>query len=636
MNISSLLLDNPPGPDYLPGFLRLRLPFDRNEIEGCFSRRFKDVVSRLPNHLAVAGGGHYLSYKALDQASDALAHAICEYTVGKPVPVAILSPHNAAAVITIVSVLKAGAIYVAVDPSLPEITQQNILNDSRAILLVADSSMQVQAERLAEARIPIIFWDHLDQDQLDKPLRDDFSPETPAAILYTTGSTGKPKGVLRSHRRLLYHGWQATHYLGYCPYDRATHLYSIAYGGSTSDIFYPLLTGATVITTRPADLSIVELDAWLRREQATVLHMPVMLYRSYVESLTGRKAPDSIRLITLSGQTVRKEDVANFQRLFASHCILRVSFQAGEFGHATEFLVDHQSEITTETVPVGYASDGFDILILDENQQPVASGATGEIAIRSNQLALEYWGQPELTAKRFIPDPFLPGARLCLTGDMGRLHSDGLLEHLGRKDLMVKIRGFRAEPEMVEKVLRALEGVKDVVVAAFSLPSGDNTLVAYVVPRQLPGPSASTLRQGLAKELPDYMVPSDFVILESLPLTPSGKIDRRGLPRPEANRPELDTPYTAPRTPYEEKLCALWAEMLGWKRIGIHDGFLDLGGDSLLAMQLTSRIIREFEIDLLPRTLFEASTVARMAEIIVQHQLARLSPEEIEQLLGDT
>lgn len=635
MSISLLSLQNPPTPAYSSGFLRLRLPFDRSEIDGCFQKRFRGIVSHLPEHLAVVDGQHYLTYRALDQTSDILARAVHQFTGGKPVPVAILSPHNAAAVITIVGVLKAGAIYVALDASLPEATLQTILIDSQALLLVADSSMEILVERLTAERIPVVFWDQLELSKENNTLKENFAPDTPAAILYTTGSTGKPKGVLRSHRRLLYHGWQATHYLGYCPSDRATHFYSIAYGGSTSDIFYPLLTGATIISTRPADLSIDELDKWLRREKVTILHMPVMLYRSYVESLGERRAPESIRLITLSGQTVRKEDVIQFQKLFAPHCILRVSLQAGEFGHATEFLIDQQSEITTETVPVGYPSYGFDIMILDENRQPVPDGMKGEIVIRSDQLALEYWGQPELTAQRFIPDPFQPGARLCLTGDMGRMHADGLLEHLGRKDFMVKIRGFRAEPEMVEKILRTLEGVKDVVVAAYGLPSGDNALVAYVVPWELPGPSTASLRQELAKELPDYLVPSDFIIMESFPLTPSGKLDRLGLPKPVAGRPQLSTPYVGPRTPYEEILCALWSEVLGLKWVGIHDGFIDLGGDSLLAMQLTSRIIREFEIDLLPRTLFEASTVARMAEIILQHQLTLLRPEEIEKLMED-
>lgn len=635
MKISSLLQSCETSPAYEPGFLRLRIPYDRSEIEGCFSTRFSQVVRRLPEHLAVVSGQQFLTYSGLDQASDCLAKTILQYTAGISKPVALLVPHNAAAMISIVGVLKAGAIYVALDVGLPDATLQSILTDSQAILLVSDSLLAIQAKRLGECGIPVVYWDQLDSRDVDGVLNDVYSPETPAAILYTTGSTGKPKGVLRSHRRLLYHGWQATHYLGFCPSDRVTHLYSIAYGGSTTDIFYPLLTGATIISTRPANLSPSDLDAWLRRERLTVLHMPVMLYRSYMESLESIKAPESIRLVTLSGQTVRKEDVQRYKQYFAPHCILRVSLQAGEFGHATEYLIDHQTQINTETVPVGYASDGYEITILDETQKPVPHGKKGEIAIRSSQLAMGYWGQPELTVKRFINDPVHPGEKLCLTGDMGCMHPDGLLEHLGRKDFMVKIRGFRVELEFVEKKLRSVGGLKDVVILAYETPSGDNMLAAYIVPEKLPGPAILSIRQELGQELPDYMVPTEIVILDRLPLTTSGKIDRHGLPKPEFNRPALNSDYVAPRTPYEFKLCILWAEVLGWKQVGIHDRFLDLGGNSLLAMKLISRIMSEFGIDLTPQTLFEASTVASLSELIIKYQLMRMKADEIQSILGN-
>jgi amino acid adenylation domain-containing protein len=625
---------SPPASAYSRSFLRMRLPYDRSELFGCFPQRFRKVVQHVPDHLAIIDENGQFSYAELDQASDGLAAAILEFTQGREEPVALLATHGAGAVIAILGVLKAGAIYVALDPTSPK-TLESILADSRARLLVAERTLEAQALSLVGDTLSVIWLDRQELPKAVVTLRDDYSPETPAAVLYTTGSTGKPKGVLRTHGRLVYHGWQAAHYLNMGPLDRTSYLHSYAFVASASDIFYPLLTGATIVSRSPAGLNLLEFDAWLRNYEISVLHIPVMLFRQYVESLQGRAAPETIRLVFLSGQTVRIEDVNSIRRLFAPHCLLRVYLGAGEYGHATEFLIDRQTVITTETVPVGYAPDGYEIVVLDENRLPVPAGTPGEIAIRSRFLALEYWGQPELTAERFIPDPFRSSGRLCLTGDLGRMHADGLVEHLGRKDWMLKVRGFRVEPARVEQALRTLESVKDAIVIGQKLPSGDHRLVAYVVPRWIPGPSGPTLRQGLAKELPDYMLPGIFVLLNEFPLASTGKVDRQALPLPDAHRPELDIPYLAPRTPYEEKLCAIWAEVLGWETIGIQDGFLDLGGHSLLAAQIISRINRDFGADLPLHTIFESSTVEQMAQVILERQMSNLEKEDFENLLAD-
>jgi acyl carrier protein len=258
--------------------------------------------------------------------------------------------------------------------------------------------------------------------------------------------------------------------------------------------------------------------------------------------------------------------------------------------------------------------------------------AVGEIAVRSRYLSPGYWRQPDLTQATFRPDPTGGPERLYLTGDLGRRLPDGCLVHLGRKDFQVKIRGFRVEVAEVEGALLSLPTIKEAVVVAREERPGEQRLVAYLVPTQRPAPTVSVLRRALAATLPDYMVPSAFVVVDTLPRTPAGKVDRRGLPAPERLRPSLHVPFASARTPLEERLAGIWAEVLGVDRVGIHDHFLDLGGQSLLATSLVSRVLTTFQVDLPLRTLFESPTVAEMALAIGQALADRLDPADLEHL----
>jgi acyl carrier protein len=282
------------------------------------------------------------------------------------------------------------------------------------------------------------------------------------------------------------------------------------------------------------------------------------------------------------------------------------------------FFLDKETEIEGNLVPVGYAVPGNDVLLLDDCG--AESGAEGEIAVRTRYVAPGYWRRPELTASSFLADLTDEKRKIYRTGDLGRVLPDGCLLHLGRKDFFVKIRGYRVELDEIETTLRELPGVKEAVVAALNNNSGEERLVAYVVPAAAPGANASEMRRFLQDRLPDYMIPAVFVALDALPLTDTLKVDRKALPEPSGLRPDIAAPYAAPRNPIEEALARIWAEVLSLDEVGIHDDFLDLGGHSLAATGIISRVMDQFQQTLSMQALFDSSTVAKMAAVIAENE----------------
>jgi len=286
-------------------------------------------------------------------------------------------------------------------------------------------------------------------------------------------------------------------------------------------------------------------------------------------------------------------------------------------------------------VPVGYAVEDKEVILLDEGGCEVGVGQVGEIAVKSRYLAAGYWREPELTKARFLLDPNGGDQRIYLTGDLGRMEPDGCLFHLGRRDFQVKIRGYRVEVSEVEMALLEHAAVKEVAVASREVQSGDRRLVAYFVPTGQPAAGVRELRNFLKDRLPDYMIPSAFVMLRTLPLTPNGKVDRLALPEPEKSRPELGTPFVAPSTPVEEELSRIWAEVLSLDQVGIRDNFFDLGGHSLAAARVVSQVIKQFQLELPLQSLFQSPTVAEMAMIITENQAKKVGQEEMARMLAE-
>ncbi len=277
-----------------------------------------------------------------------------------------------------------------------------------------------------------------------------------------------------------------------------------------------------------------------------------------------------------------------------------------------------------DSVPVGYAIEDMETFLLNDAGQEVGINQCGEIAVKSQYLTLGYWRDADLTRAKFLPDPRGGEERMYLSGDLGLMLSDGCMFHVGRKDLQVKIRGNRIELGDVETALLSLDVIRDAVVIAASDRAGDRHLVAYVVPAEKSPPSIGALRRAMAALLPDHMIPSRFVLLDAMPLTSSGKLDRHSLPEPEKARPELGKPYAAPRTSVEAILAEIWADVIGVEQIGIHDNFFELGGDSLLATRIVFRILQHFRLEIPLRSLFQLPTVAEMGTLIAEHQEQRL------------
>ena len=335
------------------------------------------------------------------------------------------------------------------------------------------------------------------------------------------------------------------------------------------------------------------------------------------------------------GEPVYPPEVDLYRKHFSDSCIFATSLGCSEFGDYAHFFLDKETSLSDRVLPGGYALSDTSVLLLDDDGCEVAVDQAGEIAIRSSFGAVGYWRRPDLTESSFLSTPDPGDERIYRTGDLGRKASDGCLFHLGRKDFQVKIRGHRVEVSEVETALLALDGLKEAVVVGREDTPGDKRLVAYVVPLAGRVPTVSAMRRLLADKLPDYMVPSLFIRLDTLPLTPTGKVDRRSLPPPGVTRPELENPYVPPRSPIEESLVKIWAEVLGLEQVGIHDPFLELGGDSILATVLASRVRAAFHTQVALRTLFESPTVAEMATVIFEILARGIDKERLDQMINE-
>jgi hypothetical protein len=361
----------------------------------------------------------------------------------------------------------------------------------------------------------------------------------------------------------------------------------------------------------------------------------VSAFRNFAASLTGKEKFPDLRLILLFGEAVHQTDVDLYKTHFADHSILGSSLGCNEFDDYAAYFVNKETTLPSGFVPGGYPIGDTKVLILDERDRSLGVDQIGEIVIHSSFNAIGYWHRPDLTEAAFVPDPANSDHSFYHTGDLGRRGPDGCLFHHGRTDFQVKIRGYRVEVAEVEAALLEIEGIREAVVVGQEITPGDRRLVAYLVGTQGLPPPIGALRRQLAGRLPDYMMPSTFMALDSMPLTATGKVDRRALPMPDRSRPAVDTPYLAPRTAVERQLAKIWAEVLALERVGIYDVFLELGGDSLLAMQVISRVLARFRVAVKPGVLFDAATIAEMAGLIDEIAVESPASQDIEKRLAD-
>ncbi len=596
---------------------------------GTVPAAFAHVAAAYPDRPAVRASGRQLTYAELDRAARRLAAAILATLGPDPAPVALHLPQDASAIVAILGILQAGKAYVVLDPGVPPDRNRAILADSTAGLVVTNARGLAEAADLGDAPL-------LDLDALPPAPPAALPPGAPDNLLnlmYTSGTTGAPKGVMQTHANLL-HAIDMYTEPPIVPEDRLALLTSASFGASATVIFGALLNGALLL---PFDLKrggVADLGPWLKAQGVTTFHLVPSVFRQMLRALQPGTVLDSVRVARLGGEPILRHDLALFRRHFARGAQLRVALGTTETYIAAWLYLDHESEADGDVLPVGEAAPGCRLWILGEDERPLPDGEIGQIAVQGRYLSPGYWRLPEQTATTFRPAPDGDG-RLYLTGDLGRVRPDGLIEHLGRTDDQVKIRGRRVNPGEIEAVLLDQPGVAEAVIVPQEVGE-ERRLVAYVVPATdtLP-PTGAALRQALAALLPAEMVPAAFVFLESLPLLPFGKVDRRALPPPAWERPELATPFAAPRTPIEERLAAIWAGVLGLSSPGVHDDFFALGGHSLHAAQAVTEASRAFGVELPGGALFEANTIADLALLITQQLAAGADPADLSRLLDE-
>ena len=618
----------------------------KEEIEQSIPERFERQVRKHPKNVAVKTPHHEWSYAELDAKANLVAHAILRRTgdgAEEAERIALLFGHGAPMVAGLLGILKAGKTYVPLDASHPEERLAYVLDDARVGAVLTDEANLALATTLTEGELQLINIDEpglADNSDSSVGASDGgevglaVEPESVAYILYTSGSTGKPKGVVQNHRNVLHFIRAYTNNLHIDADDRLTLLSSYTHDAALMDIFGALLNGATLY---PIDLKVEGFDALAERlveQDITIYHSTPTVYRHFVDALNGsteaeEKFPE-LRLVVLGGEAVNREDVDLYKARFSEGCLFVNLLGASEASVALLNFVDRRTGIARHTVPAGHAIEDTEILLLDQAGREAE--VYGEIAIRSPYVALGYWRKPELNEKVFLPDPAEGNRRIYRTGDVGRLLPDGAIEWRGRTDHQVKLRGYRIELGEVETVLGGYPGVRESVVVLREDEPGEERLVAYYVAPYQQTPRTNELRGYLNGRLPEYMVPSVFVMLDAMPLTPSGKVDRRALPAPDPSGFRAENAYAEPRTPVEERLVEIWEEVLGLERVGIHDNFFELGGYSLLATRVVSRTRGALGVELPLRYLFETPSVAGLALAVTQMQAEEET--DIEQMLA--
>jgi amino acid adenylation domain-containing protein len=590
--------------------------FEREEIEQPITKRFEAQVKKYPARIAVKTANHEWSYAELNAKANQIAHSILKLAGDGEARIALLFAHDAPMIAGMLGVLKAGKTYVPLDPSYPVERLSQLLGDSQATVVVTNEKNLELARSLDS--VAVLNIDALDSSASNEDLNLEIDPRRLAYILYTSGSTGQPKGVMQNHRNVLHFIRAYTNNLHLNPGDRLTLLSSYCFDAAVMDIYGALLNGATLYPFDIKESGFNALGETLSEQRITVYHSTPTVYRYFVSELWSAPAErrrggalDYLRLMVLGGEEVTRDDVERFKQNFSDDCLLVNGLGPTESTVSLQYFIDKHTAISGQRVPVGYPVADTEVLLL--NRAGKRAEMYGEIAIKSEHVALGYWRNAEATELAFSNNG--SRARIYRTGDMGRRLADGSIVFAGRKDLQVKIRGVRVEPGEIESALTKLRGVRECAVIATANGSSDRRLVAYVVPQHAESIDANDLRMSLKRTLPDYMVPSAFVVLDELPLTASGKVNRRALPVSEISECRAET-STAPRTLTEKFLAEIWRDVLGIADIGVHENFFDLGGHSLLAVRLFAQVEKRFGRRWPLATLFQAPTIAQFATMI--------------------
>ncbi|MFC1715834.1 amino acid adenylation domain-containing protein [Candidatus Poribacteria bacterium] len=579
----------------------------------CIHQLFEAQVERAPDAVAVMLGDKQLTYRELNVRANQLAHHLIKCGVEPDILVGICMERSLEMVVGLLGILKAGGAYVPLDPSYPKERLSFMLEDSQVSVLL---SLEELLDELPEHKIQVICldseWKAIERESEENPISEAV-PENLAYVMYTSGSTGKPKGTEICHHgvtRLLF----GVDYVHLDASRSILHMAPISFDASTFEVWGALLHGARCVLFRDRIPTAEALGNAIRKYEIDTLWLTASLFNTLID-----EAPEvlsDVKQLLTGGEALSVYHVRRALSLLPSTQIINGYGPTESTTFTCCYQIPNQLSESISSIPIGRPIGNTKVYLVDSHLQPVPVGVPGELHIGGLGLARGYLNRLELTAERFIPNPFSdePGERLYKTGDLARYLPDGNIEFLGRIDYQVKIRGFRIELGEIESVLSEHPAVREVVVLAREDEPGDKRLVAYIVPDQ--ATNVRELGSFLKDKLPNYMIPSAFTMLDALPITMSGKISRRALPKPDRLRTDLEEGYLAPRTPIEQQIADIWAAVLRLERIGIHDSFFELGGHSLLATQVISRLRRAFQVEMPLSVLFEIPTVANLAEFI--------------------
>jgi amino acid adenylation domain-containing protein len=586
-------------------------------IECSLPRRFASVVATWPSRLAVATGDRQLTYAELDRRSDALMAAILRRKLVSDAPVALLLDDPISTITGLLATWKTGKACVPLDPTFPQARLDAILRDTESGLVITDgdgSAVLKAFSSLSEGQLRLNEVDLLEPVDA-QPLT--ISADSLACLLYTSGSTGEPKGIMRSHRGMLHRVHCSVTSLDIQSQDRVSALHSMSSAAGLRDVLTALLAGAALLPFDLRRAGMRALAKWIDREEISILCAVVSTFRHLLAQVDPGQTFRSVRIMRLGGEPLFRQDIERSRSHFRPGCLFVVGYGATEASVVAEYRMHGEAPLPAGRIPAGYAQEGVEILVVDEDGRSVGDGQIGEVAVRSRYLFDGYWRRPDLTRAVLLTDPTDRSAPIYRTGDVGRLRSDGCLELLGRKDDQVKIRGQRVHPGEIEMALVEHAAIREAVVTASVDGHGETRLVAYVVPEGVPAPDTRALRHFLQGRLPAYMVPSAFVTLAALPTTAHGKLDRAALPPPSpAHSRRAD--ILPPRNPREQQIAAIWEDLFGVAPIGANDDFFDLGGDSLLAAAFVAAVEEAWGRVILPSVLLDAPTVAELAMTLLR------------------
>jgi amino acid adenylation domain-containing protein len=610
---------------------------DYARSEACLHELFADQARRTPDAIAATWADTHVTYAQLNREANQLAHYLRRLGVGPESRVGVLIERSLEMVVALLGVLKVGSCYVPLDPSYPS---------SRLTFMIEDAGVELVLTQQALCEIvpagPRIVCLDIEKatvaSEPDDYPNSDVAPGNLLYVIYTSGSTGLPKGVAMTHRAISnLIAWQLENSTLAGADAKTLQFTALSFDVSIQEIFATWCAGG--------ELEIVSEET--RRDPNAVLRLiaeknirriflPFVALQQLAEAATSFDlVPQGLREVITAGEQLQiTPQLASFFEALPN-CTLHNHYGPSESHVVSSYTLEGAIHSWPKLPPIGKPISNTQLFILDKRLDPVPTGVVGHLYLGGVALARGYLARPAITAEKFVPHPFSdqPGARLYYCGDLARWLANGDVQFLGRADHQVKLRGYRIELGEIEAVLREYEGVQDVVAQVHAESGESQRLVAYVVTEVGAVVKESGLRNYARQRLPEYQVPGAVVLLEELPLLPSGKLNRRALPRPSLNRDQSDEPFVAPRTPVEQQLAAFWTELLSVEQVSIHDNFFSLGGHSLLLTQLASRIRNSMYVEVPLRRFFEAPTIAEMTHVVAEHQVQQHDPEDLAQML---